>query len=386
MSSDPIKRVQYHDNQILRLQEFTDEQDYHVAMRRRHNLSGHAWGIASGLNVTPEGDTVVIQPGFAVDGYGRELVLADPTQVVSIEPRADGQFTYDLFLSYQETSSDPAPKEFDPDHRPTRWTEKPVPYVKEVKQPSVAPNPDQPPLVPKCDWPFDATRPPPKADQPWPVFLARITTSPTDPRLTIDLGHRRYVRVIATRVEHPTKTTAVNVGPDEFSVEIAKNLSLTVADDEVTVPHGLAVIGGLVVRQGTLQFGEPANPPASDDNQQWRMYRTGTGFRDLRVELPAGSKDTPNTLVVGAWSELEQKFMPCLTVASDRTVTVDGTLVVRGAMDGVPGGGASQDANLPLAIATLLAADDSIRASMATSLVKNYPDAAKALAKLLPQD
>ncbi|MBB5157049.1 hypothetical protein [Saccharopolyspora phatthalungensis] len=400
MSSDPIKRVQYYDNQILRLRDFTDEQDYHVAMRRRHNISGHAWGIASGLKVTQDNNTVSIQPGFAVDGYGRELVLANPTEVEAIKPRTDSAFTYDLFLCYQETSSDPAPKEFDPDQGPTRWTEEPVPYVRQVTKPSEPPNPDQPPLVPPCDWSFDATCPPPRADKKWPVFLARITTNPTDPQLTIDPGQRRYVRVIAAKVEHPTKTTAVKVGPDRFSVQIKKNgngdatdgdttdgdgtetgrvADLTVGDDGVRVAQGLTVPGELAAR--TLRFAEPIT--GGSDAQPWGMYLAdNNGLRELRIELPAG-KDKP-ALTVGAWSELEKKFLPCLTVASDRTVTVDGTLVVRGAMDGVTGG--SQDANLPLAIATLLDADPNILAALATSLLTNYPDTAQALAaRLTPQ-
>ncbi|PKW16333.1 hypothetical protein [Saccharopolyspora spinosa] len=384
MSSDSIKRVQYYDDQILRLQDFTDEQDYHVAMRRRHNISGHAWGIASGLTVTQDNNTVSIQPGFAVDGYGRELVLTNPTVVAEVKPRTDSAFTYDLFLCYQETSSDPAPKAFDPDQRDTRWTEEPVPFVQQVTKPSEPPNPDQPPLVPECDWSFDATCLPPRAAKKWPVFLARITTNPTDPQLTIDPGQRRYVRVIAARVEHPAKTTAVNVGPDRFSVEIKKEgdqdtfesgkvPDLTVADDGVTVAQGLTVPGELAAR--TLRFAEPIT--GESDAQPWRMYLAdNNGFRELRIELPAG-KDKP-ALTVGAWSELEKKFLPCLTVGSDRTVTVDGTLVVRGGMDGVTGG--SQDANLPLAIATLLDADQNILAALATSLLTNYPDTARALA------
>jgi hypothetical protein len=390
VSNGSMKRVQYQDHQILQLQDFTDEQDYHVAMRRRHNLSGHAWGITSGLSVTQDSDSLFVQPGLAVDGYGRELVLATRVQV-SIELRTDGQFTYDLYLCYREKSADPAQVAFDAAQRDTRWTEQPDTYVQKVDQPSVAPNPDHPPMVPDCDWSFDATRPPPPADKPWPVFLARITTHPTGTPFTIDSGNCRYVRVIAAKVEHPRKTTAVNVGPKQFSVEIAKKgrtrktKVFTVAADGVTVTDGLNVTGGLAVDGGPLRFAQPAGTPIPTDAQPWRMYRAETGYRELRIELPTEEPgDGPNTLVIGAWSQQEQKFLPCLTVASDHTVTVDGTLVVRGTMDGVPGGGVAPDENLPLAMAALLAAADNTLAAMASALTQNYPETAKTLAGKLP--
>ncbi|MBP2328885.1 hypothetical protein JOF56_009270 [Kibdelosporangium banguiense] len=387
MSNGSAKRVQYQDHQILRLQDFTDEQDYHVAMRRRHNLSGHAWGIASGLDVILDNGNLFVQPGFAVDGYGRELVLATRIQVSSIELRTDGQFTYDLYLCYREKSTDPAQAAFDATKRDTRWTEHPDIFVNDVPQPSVAQDPDHPPTVPACDWSFDATRPPPPADKPWPVFLARITTHPTDPpSFTVDSGHRRYVRVIAARVENPRKTTVVNVGLKQFSVEVGKSRTkktkvFTASAEGVAVTDGLKVAGGLTIDSGPLQFAKPAGTPIPSDAQPWRMYRAETGYRELRVELPAEEDgDGPNTLAIGAWSQQEQKFLPCLTVASDHTVTVDGTLVVRGTIDGVPGGGAAQDENLPLAMAALLAAADDTLAAMAIGLVQNYPETAKTLA------
>jgi hypothetical protein len=145
------------------------------------------------------------------------------------------------------------------------------------------------------------------------------------------------------------------------------------------------VTGGLAVDGGPLRFAQPAGTPTPTDAQPWRMYRAETGYRELRIELPTEEPGNgPNTLVIGAWSQQEQKFLPCLTVASDHTVTVDGTLVVRGTMDGVPGGGVAQDENLPLAMAALLAAADNTLAAMAIALIQNYPETATTLAGKLP--
>ena len=59
----------------LRPQDFGDEQAYHIAMRRRHIIAHHLWGIVRGLELAVE-NALFVQPGIAVDGYGRELILS----------------------------------------------------------------------------------------------------------------------------------------------------------------------------------------------------------------------------------------------------------------------------------------------------------------------
>jgi hypothetical protein len=72
---DPIKRLQYHDGQLLDVSDFTEEQDYHREMRKRHNRSVHTWGIAEGLEVEPAEKKITISPGTAIDKDGQELIL-----------------------------------------------------------------------------------------------------------------------------------------------------------------------------------------------------------------------------------------------------------------------------------------------------------------------
>src|SRR5262249_54965638 len=76
MDKIAVSRVNYFSRQILRTQDFEDEQAYHLEARRRHNIGQHLWGIVSGLELTADKDgTVYVTPGFAIDGFGRELVL-----------------------------------------------------------------------------------------------------------------------------------------------------------------------------------------------------------------------------------------------------------------------------------------------------------------------
>src|SRR5690349_6644536 len=85
MTTDGVERVHYYQRQYLGASDFTDEQDYHRDMRRRVNLGSLTWGIVCGLELVEkdqEGGTgakdIFILPGFARDGFGREIVVEQP--------------------------------------------------------------------------------------------------------------------------------------------------------------------------------------------------------------------------------------------------------------------------------------------------------------------
>src|ERR1044071_8749029 len=76
MATSGIARTRYFSGQFLRPSDFETEQAYHLAMRRRHNIAEHTWGIVSGLTLQQDENGLYVQPGYAVDGYGREIILA----------------------------------------------------------------------------------------------------------------------------------------------------------------------------------------------------------------------------------------------------------------------------------------------------------------------
>src|SRR5215469_2460472 len=92
-----IERLNYYEGEFLGAVDFQAEQEYHRDMRRRHNVGQHTWGIVSGLDIaqvpvpgsTSNAVDVYIQPGMAVDGFGREIVVLNKTQL-----------TLDLFAAY----------------------------------------------------------------------------------------------------------------------------------------------------------------------------------------------------------------------------------------------------------------------------------------------
>jgi hypothetical protein len=100
-----MKRLKYFTHQFLREQDFEAEQNYHIAMRRLHNRAVHGWGVIEGLAVRKKSEKeITIDPGVAIDGQGREIVLANQVtrDLSAFEPNS---YTY-LTISYEETLED----------------------------------------------------------------------------------------------------------------------------------------------------------------------------------------------------------------------------------------------------------------------------------------
>jgi hypothetical protein len=115
MTTDDIERVRYYERQYLTAADFDAEQSYHRDMRRRHNLAHHTWGIVMGLDLVEktEGSTlsVYLEPGMAVDGYGREIVVTAPAQLdPALFDRFNTKAHRQVWIAYDET--DVAPPAF----------------------------------------------------------------------------------------------------------------------------------------------------------------------------------------------------------------------------------------------------------------------------------
>src|SRR3712207_487615 len=80
-STAPPPRPHYAEGQVLTATVLTAEQDQRLTGLRRHAAVQHAWGIVAGLALVPDGDDVLVQPGLAVDGFGRALALPAPARL-----------------------------------------------------------------------------------------------------------------------------------------------------------------------------------------------------------------------------------------------------------------------------------------------------------------
>ena len=109
------RRPRYFSGQLLTADDYQAEQDYFLGARRSDNRRLHGWGVICGLGVTPSGNGgVVIEPGLAIDGLGREIVvpesreMPDPRQPIDDRgnpcgDRVDSEMTT-ICLAYAECS------------------------------------------------------------------------------------------------------------------------------------------------------------------------------------------------------------------------------------------------------------------------------------------
>ena len=85
MSQKYAERPHFYEGQYLGADDFNKLQQYLNDKQRRHALGMHSWGIVAGLELTEQeigSDTVVhLQPGYAVDGYGRSVSIKEPYQI-----------------------------------------------------------------------------------------------------------------------------------------------------------------------------------------------------------------------------------------------------------------------------------------------------------------
>lgn len=169
----PIKRLHYFDHQFLRIEDFTDEQEYHLELRRLHNRLLHTWGIVEGLEVefARGGSTVIVRPGTAIDSQGREIVLTGEAEVELSTFLRDAD-TADIYvtIAYEESQTDPTDETGVTGN--TRWSEEPL----------VEPSVSQP------------------TDPGEKLILARISHSETEV-IAIDSSERRSAGVVAGDLE-----------------------------------------------------------------------------------------------------------------------------------------------------------------------------------------
>jgi hypothetical protein len=83
MIEPPLERLNYYNGQRLEAGDLKLEQEYHIRTRRWLNKSLYTTGIASGLDVREEKGTrtVIVGPGLALDGEGREILLLEEARL-----------------------------------------------------------------------------------------------------------------------------------------------------------------------------------------------------------------------------------------------------------------------------------------------------------------
>ena len=84
-----LERPAFFEGQVLAAADLTSAVEYGRAETARHDRYLHDWGIADGLELTSVAKTdtagkyveVTLQPGMAIDGTGREIVVPAPVRL-----------------------------------------------------------------------------------------------------------------------------------------------------------------------------------------------------------------------------------------------------------------------------------------------------------------
>ncbi len=102
----PLSRLIPHEGLVIDVATWNAAHDYHALSQRLHVMSMHSAGVVTGLEVVawdPPDNSVVINPGVAVDPEGRVIIVGQP-QHFQLQV-ADAGVHY-LVLQYREVAAD----------------------------------------------------------------------------------------------------------------------------------------------------------------------------------------------------------------------------------------------------------------------------------------
>jgi hypothetical protein len=338
-----MSRPAYQDDRLLRTSDFVAEQEYHLAAHRRHNATDHVWGVAAGLTIVRLDGDLLVEPGSAVDGFGRDVVLGTARSLDLRGFDIRGVDAVDVWAVYTRTR---IPATGDGVDVLVDAAEVEVTDAADI-------DPRMPPGVTAADLATAAAGSPP--DDParrWPVYLGRVTrdlSNPATPPI-IEVDRSPGIGLVGTRVEAP-RGGPWHGGPWlEFSAGADPSVSVTlpgpggqgatplvVSLEKGVVLNGrLTVDGDLEVRGGAVSVLPPQpslDPLEEPVVPEWSVSHAEVGTaHELRVAMPpAGNEFVPGRLVVGAWRD--GRFTPSLVVDEGGTVVVAGNLVVNGRVE-----------------------------------------------------
>lgn len=365
------RRIHYREYQALRNRDLRDEQAYHITARRRHNIAGHRWGIVHGLALDEAQGGIVLEAGFAVDGYARELIVPEDllvshatlNRVLEIDASFNGERHADAWLTYCLREGD-----FAAGGQARRHKEEALLRL-ECADPHTTRDPRYPPGVPSADLPFDPQRDPPDdPEREWPVYLGRIRVRRINSGLYYDVlvSQLVYARLAGSRIRAPWGETWMQVGDEEAAA--SRRFSVTLNDSAGSAVDRLTLgRSGDATLRGRAAISKSSNAALDDDGNltllgahdelpkgsglalealdsapqaaaAWQVYRTDTSVQgaktdQLRFEIfNPGEEGDParQQWVLGKRDAGTTDFASLLSVRGDGTVVVEGELLVEG--------------------------------------------------------
>jgi hypothetical protein len=283
------RRLQYSNGQLLAVEDFRAEQEYHLERRRRHNRLAHTWGILEGLEIEEAqgGMGLVIKPGTAIDGKGREIVLLGPdSEPVKLKDSLRGT-TFFLAFAYDEgDDKDMAAKDKDGKTiASSRWIER-----TSIQTTATAP-----------------------ATDGSVITLAKVTVDATGKVTTIDKSVRSRFAGLNPATDLSVRSLMVGVGVTDpkSALSVAGGLAVgaNYAKTNAAPPNGLLVEGSVGI--GTT------NPTAE---LQFRDLVANSNVLICRKAAPSHNEgNVPSELALGT---IDSCFAG-VRIRSERKGTVD---------------------------------------------------------------
>ena len=107
-----LSRVRFYDGMPARAEDWQAAHDYHLHLRWLHNRTLHSPGVVRGVldeflvRASGRGDELLISPGLAIDGHGRELYLPAPERLRVPSAQLKGGTTLYVTARYTEKLAD----------------------------------------------------------------------------------------------------------------------------------------------------------------------------------------------------------------------------------------------------------------------------------------
>jgi hypothetical protein len=192
-----ITRVDYRERQRLTAADLLAEQEYRIGAAGRHHLGPHDWGVVRGLQIEVVGPgDVIVWPGVAIDGYGREIIVPEPARVRTDTVAAAA--IWDLLLYYCDRPEQVPPGRICKDEPAPRTSQRHVLRVVPFEA-----------VIEREPFPLDDARAGGHGGwTPWPVLLAREGANGAE----ADTSATRYVRHRAAVIRAPSRRSTLQLG------------------------------------------------------------------------------------------------------------------------------------------------------------------------------
>ena len=356
-----LPRQEFRNSDLLTSADLNAAQLYQIDLGRRHRAGAHLPGVVDGLRIEKRegsGSKIVLTPGYAVDEFGRDLVLGkeEPldTRLAQAQREEPGAITFEVRLHYDQQIE-----------RGERGTDES--RIDEAPRVEVRAAPGKPDELIT----YRVTQAAP--DDPAvrrPVLLGVLESDPDrDGEWLVlhDAAHRQETGVVASRIAPSGRKSGMTLADGEFAIVLpsddrteqdttaagatpqtvptaapptaATGTAKPKPDDgkRLTVTASGAVFRGELTVEGDIAAGHQVSLPIASVMQpgsgDYGLFHIGSAdtkadTHELRLALPP-----QGALAIGAWNEQKGKFEALLTIdAKTRSVTIAGDLFIEGAV------------------------------------------------------